>query len=242
MPGHAPERRALLSLLQISDSAFPTGAFSHSQSLEAFHAAGELRDAGDLSRLVRLQLGALATSDCIALRVAYGATQGATQGATPGPGSALAVVVPDLLLTATKLTRELREASLATGRKFLRSVRALGCVGKVEELDRLIRDGTADGNLAVCYGVAGSELGVGEEATLEAYLFAGAASLVSAGQKLVPLGGDTAQRVLHELGEAVLRAARDSAKIPVESMHAFAPTVDIRSMHHERQRVRLYIS
>ncbi len=62
--------RALLRLLQLSDTAFPTGSFSHSMALEAFAEAGELRDAQDLTRVIRLHLSALATSDCIALRTA----------------------------------------------------------------------------------------------------------------------------------------------------------------------------
>ncbi|MDP9454857.1 MAG: urease accessory protein UreF [Actinomycetota bacterium] len=230
MAADALEGRRLLSLLQISDSAFPTGAFSHSQGLEAFHAAGELEDAEDLSRLVRLQLGALATSDCVALRVAHG---------TGGVKRAADI---DRLLTATKLARELREASASTGRKFLRSASAFGIGGRVEEFGRLVREGGADGNLAVCHGVACSELGIGEQEALHAYLYASAASLVAAGQKLIPLGGNTAQHVLYEVGEEALRAAEDSAGMEAEDMYGFAPTVDLRSMLHERQRVRLYIS
>lgn len=65
--------RALLCLLQISDSAFPTGAFSHSMGLEAFAKAGELKDAEDLERVVKLYLLTLATSDCVALRASHGA-------------------------------------------------------------------------------------------------------------------------------------------------------------------------
>jgi urease accessory protein UreF len=33
-----------------------------------------------------------------------------------------------------------------------------------------------------------------------------------------------------------------SEKVAFEDMYAFAPEVDVRSMLHERQRVRLYIS
>jgi urease accessory protein len=62
----------LLHLLQISDSAFPTGSFSHSMGLEAFAEAGELTSAEDLRRLVGLYLRAMATSDCVALRASWG--------------------------------------------------------------------------------------------------------------------------------------------------------------------------
>ena len=143
---------ALLSLLQVSDTAFPTGAFAHSLGLEAFYEAGELADAEDLRRFVSLSLGSLATSDCVALRAAY------------ATDSVESLKRTDQLLAATKLTRELREASAATGRRFLASVNALGvkdCL--LDELSRSVKEVRSPGNLAVGFGVAASAL---EAATL----------------------------------------------------------------------------
>lgn len=221
--------QALHGLLQVSDTAFPTGSFSHSLGLEALHEAGELADAADLADAVGLSLESQATSDCVALRATYG---------EESPGG-LAYI--DRLLSATKLAREARSASLATGRRFLASVRALGV-----ESPRLAALGVAtreDGpNLAVAHGAAAPALGVEVEEALYAYLYSGAASLVSAGQKLVPLGGSDAQRVLYGLREETERAAARSAGLGVETLYAFAPELDVRSMQHERQRVRLYMS
>ncbi|CAA9448313.1 MAG: hypothetical protein AVDCRST_MAG02-628 [uncultured Rubrobacteraceae bacterium] len=224
------ESAALLRLLQISDSAFPTGSFSHSMSLEAFHEAGELRDADDLGRVVGLHLSTLATSDCVALRASYGAEL----------EEAFRV---DRLLSATKLTRELRQANASTGKRFLLSVAALGAEGATfGAFTNAVRGAASPGNLAVAYGVAAPVLGVGAEDALRAYLYSASSSLVAAGQKLVPLGGGAAQRVLYALGEEMEWAAKTSENTVVDEMHAFAPTIDARSMLHERQRTRLYIS
>ena len=222
--------RPLLRLLQVSDSAFPTGSFSHSMALEAFQEAGELRDAEDLKRVVGLHLSTLATSDCVALRASYGA----------GLEELLRI---DRLLTATKLPRELRSASASTGKRFLLGVAALGVEGMtLTAFTDAARDGDTPGNLGVGYGVAAPELGLGLDEVLRGYLYAAASSLVAAGQKLVPLGGSAAQRVLFGLAGQIERAVGVSAAIDVDGMHAFAPTVDARSMMHERQRIRLYIS
>jgi urease accessory protein UreF len=83
-------------------------------ALEAFAEAGELGDAQDLTRLVKLHLSSLATSDCVALRAAHGET------------SLEKLFHADRLLSATKLTRELRAAISSTGKRFLLSVAALG--------------------------------------------------------------------------------------------------------------------
>ena len=222
--------RTLLRLLQVSDSAFPTGSFAHSLGLEAFAEAGELRDAEDLRRLVGLHLRAMATSDCVALRASWGA-------------ELEDLLRLDKLLSATKLSRELRVASSSTGKRFLLSVAALGVEdAALTSFTRAVRDGDSPGNVAVGYGAAAPALGLGPEEALLSYLFASAAALVSAGQKLVPLGGSAAQRVLYELGEEMVEAAEVSQGLRPEDMHAFAPEIDVRSMLHERQKVRLYIS
>ena len=224
------EGRALLKLLQVSDSAFPTGAFSHSMGLEAFYEAGKLGDDGDLERLVRLHLSSLATSDCVALRASYAA-------------DLHEILRVDALLSATKITRELRAASSSTGRRFLASVGSLGVEDEtLSALTRAARAGKTPGNAAVGYGAAAPVLGLLAEEAVLAYLYASVASLVAAGQKLIPLGGSTAQRVLSGLADAILEASEKSAGLGADEMYAFAPTMDVRSMLHERQRTRLYIS
>lgn len=222
---------SLLRLLQISDTAFPTGAFSHSMALEAFAEAGELTDAADLARLARLHLSAMTTSDCVALRGAY------------GEPSLERLISVDRLLSATRPARELRAAGSSTGKRFVLSVMALGVEDEtVDGFAGTVRSGASPGNLAVGYGVVAPAFGVEVGEALHAYLYSGVASLVAAGQKLVPLGGGEAQRVLYELGGEIQGAAQVSENLEVDDMHAFSPTVDVRSMMHERQRTRLYVS
>jgi urease accessory protein len=200
-------------------------------ALEAFAEGGELRDAQDLARVIKLYLSALATSDCVALRAAHGET------------SPERLFHADRLLSATKLTRELRVASSSTGKRFLLSVAALGVEDPaLDAFTADVRAGVSPGNLAVGYGVAAPALGLGVEETLHAYLYATVAFLIAAGQKLIPLAGSVAQRVLYELGEDQIHTSETSKEMEVDDMHAFSPTVDVRSMMHERQRTRLYIS
>jgi hypothetical protein len=130
---------------------------------------------------------------------------------------------------------------------YLEDVREVGnydvaIVGAPSDMGTTYRAGASPGNLAVGYGVVASGLALGVEETLHAYFYATVASLVAAGQKLVPLAGSAAQRVLYELGEDVTYTAQISQDMEVDDMHAFSPTVDVRSMMHERQRTRLYIS
>ena len=151
----------------------------------------------------------------------------------------------DRLLSATKLTRELRAASGATGRRFLASVGALDVEeGELlRDFRSLVRDGGASpGNAPVGYGVVASALEVGLEEIMLAYLYATVAALVAAGQKLIPLGGSAAQHLLFGMQSKILQAVEESASLEVDDMYAYTPLLDVRSMYHERQRTRLYIS
>lgn len=221
----------LLHLLQVSDTAFPTGSFSHSMGLEAFAEAGELKNAEDLRRVVEMHLSSLATSDCVALRTAYAA------------GSEERLMEVDRLLSATKLSREMRSASTATGKRFLANMKTFGVrSGPLQDFAQAVEKGASPGNLAVGWGAAAPPLGFGVSEALLSYLYSASASFVAAGQKLVPLGQSAAQKLLFDLSGKIDEAMNKSKEIEMDSIYSFVPLLDVRSMLHERQRVRLYIS
>jgi len=224
-------RAGLLPLLQLSDSAFPTGAFSHSLGLETLVAGGTVRDGATLEAAIADHLGAMATSDLPALR-------GAAEAA-----SVERVVALDRTLGATKLAREARAASAATGRSLLDSATALELTDRRPgEYRDLVRAGDAPGHHAVAYGVVCTALDLPVEDGVAAFAYAACASLVAAGQKLVPLGQREAQRTLLALHVPIAAAVELSADIDPTDPYAFAPVQEVASMAHERQRTRLYIS
>lgn len=224
-------REALLPLLQLSDSAFPTGSFSHSLGLEALVASGVVGDEGTLEAAVADHLGALATSDCSALR------------GVMDSGFHERVVALDRTLVATKLARESRAASAAMGRSMLESAVSLGLEDDaLVRYREAVRDGRAPGSHAVAYGLAARALGIGAEEAVAGYAYGAAAALVAAGQKLVPLGQRGSQRVLFRLHARIAAAVATSTEADPGDPFAFAPVAEVASMAHERLTTRLYIS
>jgi urease accessory protein len=67
-------------------------------------------------------------------------------------------------------------------------------------------------------------------------------AMVSACQRLMPLGQQNAARLLWEIKPAVLDAAQASCTVDVESAAAFTPLVEIASMRHVDLSTRLFIS
>jgi urease accessory protein len=221
----------LLPLLQLTDSAFPTGSFSHSAGLEGLVGIGRLHDAETLHAAAREHLELLATADLPVLRAAASA------------GALDELVALDRGLAATRLAREQRAASAATGRALLDAAHALDLddprLGAYR--DAVVRR-ASPGSQAVAAGVVTSALGVGVPEALTGFAYAACAALVAAGQKLLLLGQRGAQRVLFALHPDITAAVVASHHHDPTDPFAFAPVLEVAAMSHERQQTRMYIS
>ncbi len=134
--------RAWLAALQFSDSMFPSGAFTQSHGMETLVADGLVTHRDSMARMVEMSLlHRLATADLPALLAAHSADHAQ-------------IVAIDHRLSAVKLAREEREASVRVGRRI--AVEVLRLVPDHEALSSFV--GAIDasrtpGNAAVAQGV-----------------------------------------------------------------------------------------
>lgn len=227
----------LLAVLQLSDSAFPSGRYTLSHGLEAF--AQEERIAGPSSLLTLL-------SDCVRFGVAPSdgvALACAHRGTDPDAVLDLDLVMhADERLTAVKLAREAREASMRTGRALLALARgAFGDIG-LAEYATAVEERRAPGNHAVILGVLSASLGVPRVDAVAGELFAFAAGWLGAAVRLALTDHRTAQRLLHEMRPVNAAAAVDAAGRGVDEISSCAPMPDVMSMRHETADLRLFAS
>ena len=221
----------LLPLLQLSDSALPTGAFSHSLGLESYIERGQVHDEGTFGSWLEQFIGLQLThSDGLAIRMALAATT----------REQLRTI--DRHLVAQALPREIREAGTKMGARMLHIARTVAGGSALEEYGEDIAEGRCAGHPALAFALAGRELGVPLPELTATYLFSTATSLTQNAIRAIPLGQDAGQRVLRAAHAAVLRAVARIPDLEDEDFGVTAPGLEIAQMRHEHQRARMFMS
>jgi urease accessory protein len=247
-----PDDRELaeLRLLHLADSALPIGALAHSCGLETLTSAGVLQVA-DLPSFLKAYLEEVGLTEATFCRAAYGLV-----GADSFRFPAARWIELNDWLSARKAARESCAGSAALGLNFLQAVSALGdfpilreacaAAGKTGQAahGRQVSDETRPVMIhhSTAFGLASGVLGINEDRAVWAFLHQLTASLVSACQRLLPLGQSAATRILWDLKPKLLATARHSAARPVDDAYCFTPLLDWGAMEHPALSTRLFIS
>jgi urease accessory protein len=222
----------LPSLLQLSDSAFPTGGYAHSGGFEQMVQLRLVRDAETLTDFIRLHLWpALTYFELPVVRLAWEAAQ---------RGDAAGLLALDELVDATKSTRELRAASRTTGQRRLHALRQLGATSVPSDFIAAVEADETPGHHAVIFGAGLAAVPL--RAVLAAWAFQSLDQVCLAAPKLIRIGSDAVQRVLVEALRDTNRQLENSMEVSRDDLGWFDPALEIASMQHEIAHERLFIS
>jgi urease accessory protein len=227
------EAGMLYDLLSWMSPAWPIGAFAHSGGLEYAVEAGHVADRASTIAWVAdlLAHGALGND---AVLFVY-----AARAVAAGDGDGLAEVAMLAVASLGGLERQLE--ATAQGAAFRRIARAVAATPALAMLDAVDDDALAYPVVAACV-MAGH--GVPIAAALPAFLHGAVANLVSAAQRLVPIGQTDGQLALRDLREpvraAATRAIACAADDPFDAFANATLVADIACMAHETQYTRLF--
>ena len=228
------ESGALYRLLSWLSPNYPIGAFSYSHGLETAIDAGFVTDANTLSAwLIDIMKEGAGRNDAIFLRATYNAC-------VDNNDKVLAEAAE--LAAAFQPSAELLLETTAQGAAFVDTTAAAWPTPTLEKLMQVQRGRPAP--LPVAVGAAAAGHSIALSSTLQGYLHAFAANLVSAGIRLIPLGQTDGQRVIALL-QPVIAETADTVlvyKDPLDHLYSNTFLSDWCSMRHETQYTRLFRS
>jgi urease accessory protein len=219
-------------LLQLSDSAFPTGGYAHSYGFEQVVRLGLVDDAESMAvHLERHHWPMLVHFELPVVRLAQEAARANEESA---------LLELDEIVDGTKTARELREAGRATGRRRLHAFRAAEMTPLFSAFAQAVEEGRSPGHHAVVFGAGLAD--VPTHALLASWAFQSLAAVCFTAPKLLRVGQDTVQRLLSAALAHLDENVAASLEIGLADLGWFDPLVELASMQHEIAHERLFIS
>jgi urease accessory protein len=227
----AEDANALYRLMAWLSPAYPVGAFSYSSGIEWAVETGDIKDADSLRRWLAVVIGE-GGGFCDAVFLVH-----AHRSLAEPDDRALHVVAE--LAAAFAPSKERHLETTAQGAAFIEATRA---AWPCAALDRLAAAWAGPVAYPVAVGVAAAGHRIALAPTLQAYLHAVTANLISAGVRLVPLGQTDGQRILAALEPLVEATAARALATPLDDVGSAALRADLASLLHETQYTRLFRS
>ncbi len=215
-PMFMPTDPRFLTLMQWLSPAFPTGAFAYSHGIESAIADGWITDAESLEDWLQ---------DCL----------------THGSGRADATWIRLAFEAEDPKLIDLEARAFISSHERLREAERQGAafINIVNDVWDISLSGFL---LPVALGHAARHVRLDIDATVAFYLHSFVSNLVSAAQRLAPIGQTAGQRVIANLMPLCLEVANDTKGASVEDVFGNAFRSDISAMRHETLQPRLFQS
>ncbi|MCR2821580.1 urease accessory protein UreF [Lederbergia panacisoli] len=224
----------VLSLFQICDSNFPTGAFSHSFGLESYIQEGSVHDEETFSEWLQVYLNEqLVYSDGLAAKLVYEALDA---------NDLEKVWKLDRLLTVQSLARETREGTQRIGDQMLKMTEKLYDAPVLSVYRKRIKDHQSYGHPAIVFTMVGHFLQVKMEESISYYLYSSIVNLVQNGVRAIPLGQTAGQRIIHSFQKTLTGAVEKINQLDMDDFGIVSPGLELAQMRHERVNIRIFMS
>ncbi|MFC3886148.1 urease accessory protein UreF [Bacillus songklensis] len=225
---------SLLPLLQLCDSNFPSGAFSHSFGMETYIQEGVITDVHSFQKMLDIYIGhQLVYTDGLGCRLAYQYLEGNLPAQ---------VWELDEQLFVLSLARETREGTKRIGEQMTRLCAALYSSPTLAVYGQRIREKKNFGHPAIVFAMICRQLEIGMQEAIAGCLYASVSSLIQNAVRGVPLGQTDGQRLLLYSQTQIKEVLPGILRLEAEELGRSLPGMEIAQMRHEQLGVRLFMS
>jgi urease accessory protein len=225
---------SILSLFQLCDSNFPTGAFSHSYGLETYIQEDLVRDSATFLQWLHVYLDEqLIYSDGLACRLVYEALE---------KEDFQKVWKLDRMLNVQNLPRETREGTQRMGDRMLNLVEALYEIRALSLYRERLKMKQSFGHPAIVFTMVGHHLGVSKTSTTLYYLYSCISSLVQNAVRAIPLGQTAGQKIIQEFQGVLVATTEKIQNLDEADFGIVSPGLELAQMKHERVNIRIFMS
>src|SRR5690625_1790040 len=226
--------RNTLSLFQLCDSAFPTGAFSHSFGLETYIQEGAVHNEETFKEWLKVYLHEqLIYSDGLAASIVYEALEEENYEK---------IWELDHLLAVQNFARETREGTKQMGDRMLDMAESLYEAPMLAMYRERIKNKQSFGHAAIVFTIVGHYLKVEKETTILYFLYSTIVSLIQNAVRAIPLGQTTGQKILAEFQQELMQATDKINRLDEEDFGIVSPGLELSQMQHERVKIRIFMS
>lgn len=229
------KQKKRLLLLQITDSVFPIGAYSHSYGLETYVQNGSVADVNQAQAFIRNFIDcSLTGTDLAAIRFAYEKT--AFEDVAP-------LIFLEEQMNAARAAREIRQAGNKLATRFIKTAGGYVPAPHTGYWERYAAGGRGNRHqYAVSFGVFCSLCGMDLNDSITAFAYSQISAMVVNCVKLIPLSQTAGQNLLYSLTKDIIKAVETAQNMPKERFLQASPGFELRGMQHEGLYSRIYMS
>jgi len=223
-----------LTLMQLSDSFFPSGLYTMSNGLETLFDEKRVCSESDvyefLEMILEQQLG---PADSVALSNAYDCAKN---------GDISGVVQCDEILNSMKLIEETRAASCRAGSQMIKCISAISSTDILNAYSEQISKNKSPGIHPVVAGVCSFVLGVKKEQARQMMMYGFSVSVTGAALRLGLIDHIQSQKILHKLKPKIQQTLEKFKNTQINDCWQFSPGYDLVQMTHEKKFSKMFIT
>jgi len=223
-----------LTLMQLSDSFFPSGLYTMSNGLETLFDEKRVLSEGDvydfLDVVLEQQLG---PADSVALSNAYDCAM---------DGDISGIIQCDDVLYSMKLVQESRAASCRAGSQMIKCISALSSSNLLESYSEKISKNESPGTHPVVAGVCSFVMGVKKGQARQMMMYGFCVSVTGAALRLGMIDHIQSQKILHKIKPKILQTLEKFANAKINDCWQFSPNYDLIQMTHEKKFSKMFIT